>query len=56
MQTPLGPEGAAVLARVLQSPDCLVERLWVAETGLGCEGLMVLTEGLKDNHTVVDLR
>ncbi|XP_024300419.1 nucleotide-binding oligomerization domain-containing protein 1 [Oncorhynchus tshawytscha] len=55
-QNPLGPEGAVVLACALQSPDCRVERLWVVGTGLGCEGLEVLTEGLKDNHTVVDLR
>ncbi|XP_041731145.2 protein NLRC3 [Coregonus clupeaformis] len=55
-QNPLGPEGAVVLACAVQSPDCRVERLWVVGTGLGCEGLKVLTEGLKDNHTVVDLR
>nr|XP_029528817.1 protein NLRC3-like isoform X1 [Oncorhynchus nerka] len=55
-QNPLGPEGAVVLACAMQSPDCRVERLWVVGTGLGCKGLRVLTEGLKDNHTVVDLR
>uniref|UniRef100_A0A8C7UZQ8 Uncharacterized protein n=2 Tax=Oncorhynchus mykiss TaxID=8022 RepID=A0A8C7UZQ8_ONCMY len=55
-QNPLGPEGAVVLACALQSPDCRVERLWVVGTRLGCKGLKVLTEGLKDNHTVVDLR
>ncbi|KAL6471339.1 hypothetical protein MHYP_G00199890 [Metynnis hypsauchen] len=55
-QNPLGPEGAEVLSAALRSPDCQIERLWVVSTGLGCEGLKILTKGLKDNHTVFDLR
>ncbi|KAL0972804.1 hypothetical protein UPYG_G00194940 [Umbra pygmaea] len=55
-QNPLGTEGAAVLACAMQNPDCRVERLWVVQTGLGCEGCRVLAEGLKLNRTVVDLR
>ncbi|MCJ8740242.1 hypothetical protein PDJAM_G00056570 [Pangasius djambal] len=55
-QNPLGPEGAEVLSLALQSPDCHIERLWVVSTGLGCEGVRILAEGLKKNHTVVDLR
>ncbi|XP_036392964.1 NLR family CARD domain-containing protein 3 [Megalops cyprinoides] len=55
-QNPLGPEGAAVLSSALQSPDCRIERLWVVATGLGCEGLKVLAQALKQNSTVVDLR
>uniref|UniRef100_A0A8C9U6V8 Si:dkey-118k5.3 n=1 Tax=Scleropages formosus TaxID=113540 RepID=A0A8C9U6V8_SCLFO len=53
---PLGPEGAAILSQALRSPDCRIERLWVVQTGLGCEGMKILTEGLRENHTVVDLR
>ncbi|XP_027003837.1 NLR family CARD domain-containing protein 3 isoform X1 [Tachysurus fulvidraco] len=55
-QNPLGPEGAEVLSLALQSPDCHIERLWVVATGLGCEGVKILAEGLKKNHTVIDLR
>ncbi|KAM9469212.1 NLR family CARD domain-containing protein 3 [Clarias gariepinus] len=55
-QNPLGPEGAEVLSLALQSPDCHIERLWVVSTSLGCEGARILAEGLKRNHTVVDLR
>ncbi|XP_072547126.1 NLR family CARD domain-containing protein 3 [Salminus brasiliensis] len=55
-QNPLGPEGAEVLSLALQSPDCQIERLWVVSTELGCEGLRILAEGLKDNKTVFDLR
>ncbi|KAL4647555.1 protein NLRC3-like [Arapaima gigas] len=55
-QNPLGPEGAAILSQALRSPDCRIERLWVVDTGLGCVGMKVLAEGLRDNHTVVDLR
>lgn len=28
----------------------------VVATGLGCEGLKILVEALKENHTVTDLR
>ncbi|KAK3561155.1 hypothetical protein QTP86_028386 [Hemibagrus guttatus] len=55
-QNPLGPEGAEVLSLALQSPDCHIEKLWVVSTGLGCEGVRILAEGLKKNHTVYDLR
>lgn len=55
-QNPLGSEGAAVLSLVLRSPDCCIERLWVVATGLGCEGLRILAEALKENRTVTDLR
>ncbi|XP_015223375.2 protein NLRC3 [Lepisosteus oculatus] len=55
-QNPLGSEGAAVLATVLKSPDCRIERLWVVGAGLGSEGVKMLSEGLKENSTVVDLR
>ncbi|XP_062873136.1 NLR family CARD domain-containing protein 3 [Trichomycterus rosablanca] len=53
---PLGPEGAEVLSHALRSPDCQIKKLWVVSTGLGCEGVRILSEGLKDNHTVFDLR
>ncbi|XP_051521124.1 protein NLRC3 isoform X2 [Myxocyprinus asiaticus] len=55
-QNPIGPEGAAVLSLALQNPDCCIQRLWVVATGLGCEGLKILAEALKENHTVTDLR
>lgn len=55
-QNPLGPEGAAVLSLALQNPDCCIQRLWVVATGLGCEGLKILVEALKENRTVTDLR
>ncbi|XP_076138755.1 protein NLRC3 [Alosa pseudoharengus] len=55
-QNPLGPEGAAVLSKALKTPACRVERLWVVKTGLGCEGVRILSDTLKDNRTVVDLR
>ncbi|TRY88035.1 hypothetical protein DNTS_000033 [Danionella cerebrum] len=55
-QNPLGSEGASVLSHVLRNPDCRVERLWVVATGLGCEGLRILAEALKQNRTVTDLR
>ncbi|KAI2656311.1 NLR family CARD domain-containing protein 3 [Labeo rohita] len=55
-QNPLGPDGAAVLSLVLRNPDCRIQRLWVVATGLGCEGLKILVEALKENRTVTDLR
>ncbi|KAK6473317.1 protein NLRC3-like [Huso huso] len=55
-QNPLGAEGAALLAEVLKSPDCKIERLWVVGTGLGSEGVAMLCEGLLKNSSVVDLR
>ncbi|KAK1158296.1 protein NLRC3-like [Acipenser oxyrinchus oxyrinchus] len=55
-QNPLGAEGAALLAEVLKSPDCKIERLWVVRTGLGSEGVAMLCEGLLKNSSVVDLR
>ncbi|XP_066514908.1 NLR family CARD domain-containing protein 3 [Hoplias malabaricus] len=55
-QNPLGPEGAEVLSVALRSPDCQIEKLWIVSTGLGCNGVKILTEALKDNHTVFDLR
>ncbi|KAF4086246.1 hypothetical protein AMELA_G00103840 [Ameiurus melas] len=55
-QNALGPEGAEVLSVALQSPECQIERLWVVSTGLGCEGVRILAEGLKKNNTVFDLR
>ncbi|XP_051535359.1 NLR family CARD domain-containing protein 3-like isoform X2 [Myxocyprinus asiaticus] len=55
-QNPLGPEGAAVLSLALQNPDCCIQRLWVVATGLGCEGVKILAEALKENRTVTDLR
>ncbi|XP_058857131.1 protein NLRC3-like [Acipenser ruthenus] len=55
-QNPLGAEGAALLAEVLKSPDCKIERLWVVGTGLGSEGVAKLCEGLLKNSSVVDLR
>ncbi|XP_057207076.1 NLR family CARD domain-containing protein 3 [Triplophysa rosa] len=55
-QNPLGPEGAAVLSLALRSPDCCIQNLWVVKTALGCEGLKILVEALKENHTVIDLR
>ncbi|XP_026137741.1 NLR family CARD domain-containing protein 3-like [Carassius auratus] len=55
-QNPLGSEGASVLSLVLRNPDCRIQRLWVVATGLGCEGLKILVEALKENRTVTDLR
>ncbi|XP_067220876.1 NLR family CARD domain-containing protein 3 [Chanodichthys erythropterus] len=55
-QNPLGSEGASVLSLVLRNPDCRIQNLWVVATGLGCEGLKILVEALKENHTVTDLR
>ncbi|XP_073674143.1 NLR family CARD domain-containing protein 3 [Garra rufa] len=55
-QNPLGPEGASVLSLILRNPDCRIQRLWVVATGLGCEGLKILVEALKENRTVTDLR
>ncbi|KAK2880952.1 hypothetical protein Q8A67_018220 [Cirrhinus molitorella] len=55
-QNPLGPEGVSVLSLALRNPDCRIQRLWVVATGLGCEGLKILVEALKENHTVTDLR
>ncbi|XP_016429732.1 protein NLRC3-like [Sinocyclocheilus rhinocerous] len=55
-QNPLGSEGASVLSLVLRNPDCRIHRLWVVATGLGCEGLKILVEALKENRTVTDLR
>ncbi|XP_056127165.1 NLR family CARD domain-containing protein 3 [Rhinichthys klamathensis goyatoka] len=55
-QNPLGSEGASVLSLVLRNPDCRIQSLWVVATGLGCEGLKILVEALKENRTVTDLR
>ncbi|XP_028817941.1 NLR family CARD domain-containing protein 3 [Denticeps clupeoides] len=55
-QNPLGPAGAAMLSVALQSPDCRIESLWLVKTELGCEGVRILAEALKENSTVVDLR
>lgn len=55
-QNPLGPEGAAVLSLALRNPDCCIQNLRVVKTGLGCEGLRILVDALKENFTVTDLR
>ncbi|MBN3310128.1 NLRC3 protein, partial [Amia calva] len=55
-QNPLGREGAVLMAAVLKSPDCKIERLWMVDTRLGSEGVQMLSEGLAKNSTVTDLR
>nr|XP_006006168.1 PREDICTED: protein NLRC3-like isoform X1 [Latimeria chalumnae] len=55
-QNPLGPEGAAILAEVLKSQDCRIEKLWIVGTQLGSDGASWLSDGLQQNCTVSDLR
>ncbi|XP_023648309.2 protein NLRC3 [Paramormyrops kingsleyae] len=55
-QNPLGPEGAAVLCLAVRNPDCRIEKLWLVATDLGCNGVEILSDALKENRTVVDLR
>ncbi|CAB1348679.1 unnamed protein product [Coregonus sp. 'balchen'] len=55
-QNPLGPEGAIVLACAVQSPDCRVERLWMAINHIGDVGAGCLADLLQTNHTLKDIR